>query len=54
MLAWARLSRREESWKSAEILLLRHQLNLETCRCRKPHLRDAACVYLLMTPLTLL
>jgi hypothetical protein len=24
--AWLRLSRREETWKTAEILLLRHQL----------------------------
>jgi putative transposase len=28
LLAWARLSRRQESWKSAEILLLRHQLTV--------------------------
>jgi putative transposase len=27
-LSWARLSRQEESWKSAEILLLRHQLTV--------------------------
>ena len=24
--AWLRLSRREEAWKTAEILILRHQL----------------------------
>ena len=24
--AWLRLSRREETWKTAEILILRHQL----------------------------
>ena len=28
MFSWLRLSRREESWKSAEILLLRHQLSV--------------------------
>jgi len=28
LLAWLRLARREESWKSAEILLLRHQLTV--------------------------
>ena len=28
MFAWLRLSRRDESWKSAEILLLRHQLTV--------------------------
>jgi hypothetical protein len=28
MFAWLRLSRREESWKTAEILLLRHQLTV--------------------------
>jgi transposase InsO family protein len=28
LFAWLRLSRREESWKSAEILLLRHQLTV--------------------------
>jgi len=28
MCGWLRLSRREESWKSAEILLLRHQLTV--------------------------
>src|SRR5665213_2455084 len=28
MFAWLRLSRREESWKSAEILLRRHQLTV--------------------------
>src|SRR5664280_101185 len=28
MFAWLRLSRREESWKSAEILLLSHQLTV--------------------------
>jgi putative transposase len=26
LLAWRRLSRRDDSWKTAEILLLRHQL----------------------------
>ncbi len=28
LFAWLRLSRRDESWKSAEILLLRHQLTV--------------------------
>jgi len=28
MFAWLRLSRRSESWKTAEILLLRHQLTV--------------------------
>ena len=27
LFAWLRLSRRAESWKSAQILLLRHQLS---------------------------
>jgi putative transposase len=26
VVAWLRLSRREEAWKTAEILILRHQL----------------------------
>jgi len=30
--AWLRLSRREESWKTAEILILRHQLAVLRCR----------------------
>jgi hypothetical protein len=28
LFAWLRLSRRRESWKTAEILLLRHQLTV--------------------------
>jgi putative transposase len=28
LFAWLRVSRREESWKAAEILLLRHQLTV--------------------------
>ena len=28
LFGWLRLSRRSESWKSAEILLLRHQLTV--------------------------
>src|ERR1700750_1560473 len=37
--AWLRLSRREEAWKTAEILILRHQLAVLQRRkpCR-PHL----------------
>src|SRR5689334_12039306 len=33
--AWLRLSRREETWKTAEILILRHQLTILQRRC--PH-----------------
>src|SRR5713226_10420516 len=34
LAAWLRLSRREETWKSAEILILRHQLAI--LRRRQP------------------
>src|SRR6185437_10975923 len=37
--AWLRLSRREETWKTAEILLLRHQLAvLQRRQPRRPNL----------------
>jgi putative transposase len=32
LFAWLRLSRRDASWKSAEILLLRHQLTVLQCQ----------------------
>ena len=35
--AWLQLSRREETWKTAEILILRHQL-----ACTAPELRARA------------
>jgi len=40
--AWLRLSRREEAWKTAEILLLRHQLAaLQRQQPRRPKLNWA-------------
>src|SRR6266700_4704133 len=37
--SWLRLSRREEAWKTAEILLLRHQLAvLQRQQPRRPNL----------------
>ena len=39
MVSWLRLSRREETWKTAEILILRHQLAvLQRRRPRRPNL----------------
>jgi len=39
LAAWSRLSRREETWKTAEILILRHQLAvLRRQRPRRPNL----------------
>src|SRR5712691_2976971 len=39
MTSWLRLSRREEEWKTAEILLLRHQLAvLQRQQPRRPNL----------------
>ena len=36
---WLRLSRREKTWKTAEILILRHQLTvLQRRQPRRPHL----------------
>ena len=38
MTAWLRLSRREEAWQTAEILILRHQLAiLQRRQPRHPH-----------------
>ena len=39
--AWLRLSRREEAWKTAEILILRHQLTVLQRRHRRPRLNWA-------------
>jgi len=36
--SWLRLSRREEAWKTAEILILRHQL--AALRRREPAARN--------------
>src|ERR1700745_214816 len=42
MASWLRLSRREEAWKTAEILLLRHQLAvLQRQQPRRPKLNWA-------------
>jgi|SRR5215472_5971821 len=42
MTSWLRLSRREEAWKTAEILLLRHQLAvLQRQQPRRPNLDRA-------------
>ena len=40
--AWLRLSRRKDAWKTAEILILRHQLTvLQRRRPRRPRLNWA-------------
>jgi hypothetical protein len=42
LAAWLRLSRREETWKTAEVLILRHQLAvLQRHRPRRPKLNWA-------------
>ena len=42
MTSWLRLSRREEAWKTAEILILRHQLAvLQRRQTRRPKLNWA-------------
>src|ERR1035437_11047031 len=42
LAAWLRLSRREEAWKTAEILILRHQLAvLQRRQPRRPRLNWA-------------
>ena len=42
MISWLRLSRREETWKTAEILILRHQLAvLQRRQPRRPILNWA-------------
>src|SRR5512132_2763972 len=52
--SWLRLSRREETWKTAEILLLRHQLAvLQRRQPRRPNL-DWADRALLATLLTVI
>ncbi len=51
LFGWLRLSRREESWKSAEILLLRHQLRVlqRQIDCRpKVRWADRALIALLL------
>jgi putative transposase len=51
LLAWARLSRREESWKTAEILLLRHELTVlqrQVATRPRPTWADRALVALLL------
>ena len=42
VITWLRLSRREEAWKTAEILLLRHQVTvLQHHQARRPKLNWA-------------
>jgi hypothetical protein len=42
LAAWLRLSRREETWKTAKILILRHQLAvLQRWQPRRPKLNWA-------------
>ena len=42
MTSWLRLSRREEAWQTAEILILRHQLAvLQRRQPRRPNLHWA-------------
>ena len=42
LAAWLRLARREETWKTAEILILRHQLTvLQQRQPRRPNLNWA-------------
>ena len=42
LAAWLRLSQREETWKTAEILILRHQLAvLQQRQARRPNLNWA-------------
>jgi hypothetical protein len=38
--SWLRLSRREEAWKTAEILILRHQLAVLQRRAATPPERE--------------
>jgi putative transposase len=41
LAAWLRLSRREETWKTAEILILRHQFAVQWRQPRRPKLNWA-------------
>jgi hypothetical protein len=41
LAAWLRLARREETWKTAEILILRHQLAVLQQQPRRPKLNWA-------------
>jgi hypothetical protein len=53
--AWLRLAQREETWKTAEILILRHQLAiLQRRRPRRPKLNwaDRALIATLCVPKT--
>jgi putative transposase len=48
LAAWLRLARREEAWKTAEILILRHQLAvLQRRQTRRPRLDQAPLATLL-------
>ena len=52
LAAWLRLARREETWKTAEILILRHQLAvLQRRQPRRPNLNwaDRALLAALLT-----
>src|SRR5438445_13434257 len=51
MTSWLRLSRREEAWKTAEILILRHQLAVLQRRQPRPNLdwADRALLAALLT-----
>ena len=54
LAAWLRLSQREETWKTAEILILRHQLAvLQQRQARRPNLNWADRA-LLATPLSVI
>ena len=49
--SWLRLSQREETWKTAEILILRHQLAVLQRRQRQRlHLNWADRAYLVAVP----
>src|SRR6266571_6382894 len=53
LTAWLRLSRREETWKTAEILILRHQLAvLQRRESRRPKLNWADRALLSVIPKT--
>src|ERR1039458_2294621 len=52
--AWLQLSRRDEAWKTAEILILRHQVAVLQRRRRRRLQRNWAARALLVTPNTIL